>query len=228
MVASNGDTKGALGDCLIFDFVEETLTAPRSIFLFYNILGERSGDSLVFKDKEELGKIVDADEFDAFDERGLLEVVRGEKDFFVTETLSSFDDIDNTMNGAERALERKFADENPVFDVGIDKLLGDKQNRKGDRQIKIGAVFVEVGGSEIDGNLVDGEGETGVGQGATDAVSSFVDGLVGHADDIEGREAMVFIALNFDESSRKTGRDYGIHFYNHDFIVIQILKNLQS
>ena len=58
---------------------------------------------------------------------------------------------------------------------------------------------MEFGGGEVDGDFFVGKSEEGVVEGGADAIFGLFDGFVGHADDIEGREATVGVTFDFDE-----------------------------
>lgn len=79
----------------------------------------------------------------------------------------------------------------------------------------MGAVFGEFGGGEIDGEFAIGEGKPRVNQGGTDTLARFVDGFVGHADDIESGEPLITVALNGDEMTGVAIGDGRIYFCNH-------------
>ena len=85
---------------------------------------------------------------------------------------------------------------------------------------------MEVGRGEIDGDLVAGETEAGTDEGAPDALSGFADGFVGHANDVECREAVVHAAFDLYEPAVETIGDGGVNLGNHgQSISIHFLKN---
>ena len=60
------------------------------------------------------------------------------------------------------------------------------ENPDGNGEIEAGALFLEVGGSEIDGDAGGGKIEAGVLDGGTDAVARLSNGGVGEADGGKG------------------------------------------
>ncbi len=77
---------------------------------------------------------------------------------------------------------------------------------------------MEIGRGEIDDNLFIGEGESGANQGAFDSFFGFVDGFIGHADDVEGGKTSVGAAFYFYEFTIVAIGDGRIYFCNHGFI----------
>ena len=79
----------------------------------------------------------------------------------------------------------------------------------------MGAVFVELGGGEVDGDFFGGEVEEGIGDGAADALFGLFDGFVGHTYDIEVGEAFVGVAFDFYNVAVVSCGDSGDNFANH-------------
>ncbi len=80
------------------------------------------------------------------------------------------------------AVQREFAQEEVIGERrGGQQLLGG-QDRDGDGQVEGGALLFDVGGGEIDGDMMAGEGVAGVLDGGLDPVLALPDGHVGKAD----------------------------------------------
>lgn len=65
----------------------------------------------------------------------------------------------------------------------------------------MGTVLGEFGGGKVNGDFAIREGETRVGDGRTDAFTSFGDGFVGHTDEIKAGETAMHITFNGDEAA---------------------------
>ena len=94
-----------------------------------------------------------------------------------------FDDVDDAGDWSELACKRQLADEKFVVDVRLEELAAQNEDAECDGKIQVGAVFHEFGGSEVDSDFGVRERESGVSNGAADAVAAFVDSAVAHADD---------------------------------------------
>lgn len=99
--------------------------------------------------------------------------------------------------------------------VRLGKLAREAENGEGDGEVKMSAGFLEVGRGEIDGDFFGGEGKIGIDNGAADAVFGFVDGFVGHANDVEGGETTVSIAFDSDDFGGVAVGDGGENMCNH-------------
>jgi len=104
-------------------------------------------------------------------------------------------DGEHALDGAEGAIEAEFADENEVGDVFDGERAIGSEDADGDGEIEAGALFFEVGGSEVDGDAGGGKVEAGVLDGGADAVARLADCSVGEADGGEG----LFLGFNAGE-----------------------------
>ena len=176
MMASDGNLEGALRESLAADVVEEeVIFGPFERFcpcfgIFYNIWVDGRDGSLTFEMEEKLMESGDADEADVGDEGSLGEVCLREVDFCKAGRFRGFDDVNNTGDGAERAAQGEFADEELTLGVDGEELAREGENREGDGEIETGAFLREGGGSEVNGYLAIREGEVGAPESASDAL----------------------------------------------------------
>ena len=153
VVAGDSDDEGALGGGLAADLGEGKGVGP-CFGIFYNTwLGAGEG-LLVLEVADELTEVAGADQLDAGDEGGLGEVVEGEINRGEAEVAGGFDDVDDAADGAEVAVQGEFPDEGGAFNLGGVDLFGEEEEGEGDGEIEVGAVFTEVGGGEVDGDLL--------------------------------------------------------------------------
>jgi hypothetical protein len=89
---------------------------------------------------------------------------------------------------AHLAIEREFAEEDALRDIG-DDLSGGEHDADGDRQIVRRPLLAEVGGRQVDDHAVPGKLEAGVLDRGLDAVLRLLHGGIGQADDGEVEEA---------------------------------------
>lgn len=215
VVAGDGDSEGALGDGLAVDVVEEW--AGRGCGIFYNRRcgGLRQGFD-AFEMEEECAEVLDAEDLAVGDELGLSEVLIGDEDLVEAMVAGGLDDVDDAADGTDGASEGKFADEETAGGVGGEKLVAEGEDGEGDRKVEVGAVFEELGGSEVDGDFGVGELKARIDNGATDALAALVDGFVGHADDAEVRQAAVGVAFDGDDLAVVAGGDSGEDLAGHE------------
>lgn len=62
----------------------------------------------------------------------------------------------------------------------------------------MGALLAHVGGREVDGDAPEGELEACILDAGADAFAGFLDGRVGQADDVEGRQATADVDLDIE------------------------------
>ena len=82
--------------------------------------------------QEKLLKIFNADNSYVGYERGLSEIFFRDIYLGNVSDTGSFDDVNNSVNGAQGTIERKFADEEFVLKVFLAKLARENKNREGD------------------------------------------------------------------------------------------------
>ena len=99
-----------------------------------------------------------------------------------------------------RAVEAELADEDEVADVADGEAAIGAEDADGDGKVEAGALFLEVGGREVDGDAGGRKVEAAVLDGGADAVAAFADGGVGQADDAEG----LLLLLTTPEKSTST------------------------
>ena len=129
------------------------------------------------------------------------------------------------MDGAEGAVEREFADKELVLEVLRKKLIRESKDSESDGEVEVGAIFGEVGRGKVDSDAFVGEGEARGGESAFNAFAGFGDGFIGHADDIEGGEAFVHVALDFYDTAFVSVEDGRVNFGYHRLMIEEKKKN---
>lgn len=224
MVTGDSNCEGTLGNSLAADVVEDDGWVI-CCGIFYNFAYGWIGDGFdLFKMEVELAEVFDSGDLDTGDERSLWEVGGGNDDFGETVFGGDFDNVDDAADWFDLASKGEFANEELAGSVGREELLAECKHREGYRQIKVGSVFVELGGGEVDGEFAVGKREAGVGDGATDALASFVDGFVGHTNDREVGQATVAIAFDGDELAGESGRYDGENLASHGRSLADLIK----
>lgn len=129
VVAGESNDESTLGEGLTVDLIEIITSVGRRFNIrfsnFYNIRGWRRrdwGDTLEMEDELEEG--FDADNLDTREELGFGEIVCWDVDFGEAGGFGGFDDIDDAVNGANLAVQGKFADEELLFEVGNEEIPG--------------------------------------------------------------------------------------------------------
>ena len=106
---------------------------------------------------------------------------------------ASFDgDGESATNAAHAAVERKFSDEKAVGHFFFGEAAVGSDDAKSHGQVESGAFFLDVGGSEVDGDVRGRDVVAAVLQRGADAVAAFAHGGIGQADGVE----VVLIALD--------------------------------
>ena len=72
-------------------------------------------DLFALEMEEEFLEVFDTDDLDVREKRGLREVFEGNINFRDIGGASGFDDVDDAMDGTERTIEGKLADEETIF-----------------------------------------------------------------------------------------------------------------
>jgi hypothetical protein len=132
---------------------------------------------------EERGDRIDVD---AGDDGGLARVGSGNDEVVDTGGTGRDGDREHALNSTEGAVKAEFTYENEVRDVLDGEGAVRTKDADGDGEIEAGALFFEVGGSQINGDASGGKVEAGVLDGGTDAVTRFSNGRVGKSDGGKG------------------------------------------
>lgn len=82
--------------------------------------------------KHELEQRFYANDFDAREELGFGEIVKGDVDLSKIGGFGSFNDIDDTADGADLAVKREFADEKLLAEVRDEEIAGEDENSQSD------------------------------------------------------------------------------------------------
>jgi len=129
---------------------------------------------------------------DAFDDGGFAGVGFGNDEVFDASLAGGDGDGEHAGDGAKGAVEAELTDEEEVVEVTeLEGSIG-AEDADGHGKVEAGALFLDVGGGEVDGDVSGGEVEAGVADGGADAVAGFANGGVGEADGVE------VVLLGFD------------------------------
>lgn len=207
-MSSDSDNKGSFSETLATNMIKKWLV-DICFYIFYNERGW--GERLNFFEVQKEGtKVWYANNFDTRDEGGLLKVGYWEINFLKTSSFSSFNDIDNTADRTKVAVEGEFADEKFAFNIGLEKLLREDKDRKSNWQIKVWAIFLQLGWREVNSDFVSWERKSGINEGTTDALFGFGNGFIGESNDEEIRESLVSVAFDFYEVAIITKGNGGV------------------
>src|SRR6185437_12735983 len=135
-----------------------------------------------FADFEQTTDRIDAH---AVDDGGLACVGRGDDEVADASVFGGDGDGQHALHGADAAVQAKLADQDEVAEVADGERVVGAEDAGGDGEIEAGALFLEVGGCEVDGDARGRNVEAAVLDGGADAVAAFADGSVGQTDDTE-------------------------------------------
>ena len=128
----------------------------------------------------------EADDFDGVDQGGFGRVDVGEDESGEVGGAQGGGDGEDAGDVAEVAVEGQFPEEDGALGDGGGDLPGGHEDADGDGEVVAGAFFAQVGGGEVDGDALGGQGGAGVAQGGAHALARLRDGRVRQADDVEG------------------------------------------
>ena len=94
-------------------------------------------------------------------------------------------DGERTADSADAAVEGKLPDEDAITDILLGEATVGADDTEGHRQVESGSFFLNVGGSEIDGDMRGRNVVSAVFEGGANAVAALADGGVGEADGVE-------------------------------------------
>jgi len=195
VATSGGDLEGALGDVLAADVAEVGLVLDGFVEEGGAVDHERLGEDVApglgvgGRGVEQLADLEERDDgidVDTGDDGGLASVAGWDDEVVDAGGASGDGDGQHALYGAQGAIEAEFADENEVRDVFDGKGAVGTEDADGDGEVEAGALFLEVGGREVDGDAGGREVEAGVLNGRTDAVARLADSRVRESDSGEG------------------------------------------
>ncbi len=99
---------------------------------------------------------------------------------------------ESAADAAHAAVEGEFSDKNAVGNIFLGETAIGSDNAEGHGKVESGTFFLDVGGSEVDGDMRGRDVVAAVFQRGADAVAALADGGVGQADRVE----VVLIALD--------------------------------
>ena len=118
---------------------------------------------------------------------------------------------EDAVGVADSAVEGKLAQEEGCALLGLD-LTGGHQDAGGDGEVVGGALLLEVGGRQVDGDAAHGEDEAGVLDGGADPLAGLLDGGVREADDGEvGHAVGRDVDLDLDRLTVQADHGAGEH-----------------
>ncbi len=130
---------------------------------------------------------------------------------------------------ADGAVEREFADRR----IAADRVRRDRVHRRHqaerDRQVEVAALLRQIGGREIDGDVLVGKAETDGVQRGAHPLAAFGDGLVRQTDDGEagsaGRDADLDLdGSRFNADERQRG-NLPVHWPPHEAPTLERRRN---
>ena len=200
VAAGCGDLKRALGDVLAADVAEVGVVLGSFAEKLLAVDGERLREDVALcggvEQLADLKQRVDRVDVDAVDDGRLARIGGGDDQVLDACGARRDGNGQHAAHCAQRAIKAKLADQDEVADVLDGESAVGTQDADGDGQVETGALFFEVGGSEVDGDACGREVEAGVLDGGADAVAGFADGGVGQA---YGGEAAVIGGLDAGE-----------------------------
>ena len=110
-------------------------------------------------------------------------------------------DRERATDRLDLAVEREFADDGVRSDDAIFHDARGGEDTEGDRQVERRALLPDVGGRQVHGDPVQGEGEAGVADRGAHALAALAHGGVWQAHRGEGRQAARDVDLDADERS---------------------------
>ncbi len=177
-----GDLQGALGLLLAADLVEidgVVETPPEELA---RIDPHRCDRGSAAEELHDLGEMIHRYDLDLGDERRLGGILPREDHPPDAQGTCPEGRGKGAVDPLHAAVQREFAQDEVVGEgPGGEELLGG-QDRDGDRQVEGGALLFDIGGGQIDGDMMAGEGVAGVLDGGLDPVLALPDGHVGEAD----------------------------------------------
>ena len=108
------------------------------------------------------------------------------------------EDGQQSRDGTDRAAQRKLAQKYDPVGIGADELFARLEQADGDGEIEGGALFADIRGREIDGDLIHGEEEPAVFERGTYAFFGLLHRRIGQSDHLIGGNAAVDVRLHFD------------------------------
>jgi len=133
-----------------------------------------------------LGKSFYGINFDAVDDGRFASVGLGDSERDETGIARRKRSRERAADGTDAAIERQFTEKHHLVDRLAKELAHATSEAESHWKIKRGAFFLDVGGSEIDGNaLAVREFDAAIAEGGFDAFAAFFYGIIGKADDVE-------------------------------------------
>jgi len=140
-------------------------------------------------------------DFDAIDDGRFASVGLGDSERDKTLIARGKRSRKRAADGADAAIERKFTEEHHLVDRLAKELAHATGKAERHRKVERGAFFLDVSGSEIDGNaLAVWKFDAAIAEGGFDAFAAFFYGIVREADDVEIVHASgAHVDFNFDK-----------------------------
>jgi hypothetical protein len=195
--AGGGDGDGAFDGLLAADVGEVPWGSQLGGFIDLAVELVGVEGELFVEEGDGLGEVGDGIDLEAFDDGGFAGVLFGEDDAAELLVLSEESEGECTFDLADTAVKGELAGDEEILVAVVLDGVGGAEEADGHGEIERGAFFFDVGGCEVDDELMDGEGVAAVDDGAADAFDGLFDGGLCEADDESFFEAL-FADIDFD------------------------------
>ncbi len=185
MRTSGGDLHRALGVVLAFDVVEVEVEDRFRQVADRRLPVEGFHGKPVVKKGHHLGQRIDRVDLKVLNHGGLVRVGDGYEDSAHPGGFRAEGNWQNTRDGANRSVQRQFADEGGFPQAGGFHLAGGRQQSRGDGKVQAGTFLANVGGGKVDGDSAFRKTKAGVADGGPHALAGFLNSGVGQSDDGE-------------------------------------------
>ena len=202
--ARDGDLEGAAGDRLPLYIGEIAAAFGRGADVVRR--GQRRKRHQPREVVDDLRKALRREGARARYVRRLSGVARGDDEGIVAERLCGDEQRQDARHGAQRAVEREFAEKDGAAAVCPVELARRFEDADGDGEVEVRALLFQVGGGEVDGDLVGGEAPAAVFERGAHALAALLDGGVGQADQFVGGKPVVDIRFHLDGHAFQPGK----------------------
>ena len=201
MSARGGNFQSAFYVFLALDLGKIQIVVVYLIEDFGNVHLGRSDFVFAFQKTGGLAQILNRDDLQALDDRGLRGVFRRNEHADPAVRAGAQGHRQHALARTHRAGQRQFAHDDEIVElVGFDLFAGG-QHADGDGQVKARPLLFHVGGREVDGRASHRKFETGIGERGGDPVARFLHRGVRQADDDDESVAVTGIDLDVNRKS---------------------------
>ena len=217
MKAGGGHFQGALGVVLAADVGQVGIVGRIAVAVEVDAaVGEGFDGRLAVQMGQQLGQGRHGIDLHTLHQCG-LGGVHGRHEYGADALLAGHPDHGQDAGGvAQAAVQGQLAEEDGRLH-GRQRLAGAEQDADGDGQVVGRAGFLQVGGSQVDGDAAHGELAAAVADGGADSLLGFLHGGVGQADDVKGGQAggdvgfgLNNLAVQTDDGAGLSGCQHGV------------------